>query len=38
MKEEWEKNISLMQYLLEFSIYKTKDTRSYESNPSDYSP
>ena len=27
-----------MQYLLEFSIYKTKDTKIYESNPSDYPP
>ena len=32
------KILSLMQYLLEFSIYKTKDTISYESNTSDYPP
>jgi hypothetical protein len=38
MKEEWKKILSLMQYLLEFSIYKTKDTKIYESNPSDYPP
>ena len=27
-----------MQYLLDFSIYKTKDTKNYESNPINYPP
>ena len=36
MKEEWKKILSLTQYLIEFSIYKTKDTNIYENYTSDY--
>ena len=36
MKEEWKKILSLTQYLIEFSIYKTKDTNIYGNYTSDY--